>query len=123
MTYTDQEDVVAVPGSDTFAGARFSWEYVDGIGDQTTYSNALVVDQNLDDTDDLRGDMVNSLSVSMNERLALKVSLRWLYDKQPSFVSVLLFDALPPGGALIGSRPVELDELDTIFTASLVINF
>ncbi len=121
-TFTDQEDVFPVAGADdNWLGARFAWDYLHKFGANTVYQNLLVLDANLDDTDDWRGDMINSVAVAMSERLALKVSLQWLYDNEPSFVSVDNFDA--PGGNLIGTVPFQLDELDTVFTASLVVNF
>jgi len=111
LTYTDQEDIIPNPASDdTFAGGRFSWDYLNKLGGNTTYVNIFVVDLNLDESDDWRGNMINSLAVAMNERLALKVSLQILYDNMPSLI-------------VVGTTPVELDETDTIFTASLVVNF
>lgn len=122
LTYTDQEDVVEVPGSDgSFAGLRLSWDYLHQFGANTTYTNVLVVDDSLEETSDWRANMTNSVAVSMNKRLALKASLQWLYDNQPSFADVALVDGLgvPTGSTVL----VELDELDTVFTTSLVINF
>lgn len=124
LSYTKEDDVVATPGrKDAFAGFRFSWKYERKFGNSTSYGNDLVVDENLDDTSDLRGNMINSVAVSMSRRLALKVSLQWLYDHQPAFQEIDLFDALPPAGVKIDTVPDELDSLDTIFTASLVVNF
>lgn len=122
LTYTDQEDVVEVPGSDgSFVGLRLSWDYLHQFGASTTYTNVLVVDDSLEETSDWRADMTNSVAVAMSKRLALKASLQWLYDNQPSFVGVGLLDGLgvPTGSTVL----VELDELDTVFTTSLVINF
>ncbi|HET6371847.1 MAG TPA: DUF481 domain-containing protein [Candidatus Polarisedimenticolia bacterium] len=120
-TVTRQEDVIENPEvDDTFLGVRFSWAYLNKFGANTTYTNDLVLDDNLDETADFRANMINSVSVAMSARLALKVSLQALYDNRPSFVDVDLFDNL---GASTGlTVPVELEELDTIFTASLVVN-
>lgn len=126
LTYTKQDDVIENPEvDDTFLGFRFSWEYKHKFGENTTYSNDLSLDENLDETSDFRGDMINSVAVSMNEHLALKVSLQWLYDNEPSFELINLYDIDPglPGAVLLGEVPEELDDLDTILTASLVINF
>lgn len=118
-TFTDQEDVVG-PG-DSFVGARLSWDYENKLTDNTKYTNVLVLDANLDESDDWRGDMVNSVAVAMNSRLALKLSLQWLYDNQPSFAEVALENPIgtPTGQTVL----FELDDLDTVFTASLVVNF
>ena len=93
------------------------------LGATTTYGNDLVVDENLDDTSDLRANLVNSVAVSMSRRLALKVSLQALYDHRPAFKEIPLLDAPPPGGVTIGTVLDRLDTLDTIVTASLVVDF
>ncbi len=119
-TFTSQEDF-ATRQTDEFAGLRFSWDYFRTLSETTTYSNLLIIDQNLDETDDLRADMVNALSVAMSERLALKLSLQLLFDNLPSFRGVPLINAQ---GLLTGSDVlVELDELDTILNVALVVNF
>ena len=122
VTYTDQEDVVEVPDRDgSFVGARLGWDYLHKFGANTTYVNTLILDDNLEDTSDWRGDMLNAVTVTMTKRLALKAGLKWLYDAQPSFEAVPLQDSLGvPTGEL---ALVELDNLDTIFTTSLVVNW
>ena len=124
LTYTRQEEVAAMAGvDDTFAGIRITSKYERTFGKMTTYSNDTVVDENLDETSDLRVNMINSVSVTMNSRLALKVSLQWLYDTEPSFEAIDRFLVFPPAGTPSGQVPRQLDNLDTIFTPSLVINF
>ena len=126
LTYTKQDDVVENPEvNDAFMGFRFSWSYLHRFSDATTYGNDLVLDENLDETSDFRADMTNWVTVTMSERLALKVSLQWLYDNRPSFEQIDLFDIDPalPGATLLGQVPRELDDLDTIFTTSLVVTF
>ena len=119
VTYTRQEDTDGTEND--FGGLRFSWTYLNEFGQSTTYENRLILDENLDETDDFRADMTNSVAVSMTERLALKVSLQLLYDNMPSFTDLELFD---PAGAPTGTTvSVELDELDTVFTTSLVVDF
>ena len=122
LTFTDQEDVNAVPGSsDTFLGARASWDYMNKFGANTVYNNVLIIDENLDETSDYRANMINSLAVSMSEKMALKLGLQLLYDNEPSFD---LLEVVDSAGNILGPIvPVPFDDLDTIFTASLVINF
>jgi hypothetical protein len=117
-TYTSQEDLLGETA--TFAGARLSWLYSNQLTGNTAYTNELVLDQNLDETQDFRADMINSLQVAMSSNLALKVSLQWLYDNMPSFT-----EASDPDGLLTPGQIalVELEKLDTIFTVSLVVNF
>lgn len=119
LTFTDQEDVVPQVGLDeTFAGVRFDWDYSNQLTESTAYTNVLVLDMNLDETSDWRADMLHGLTVAMSERLALKLGLQWLYDAEPAR-TIPVFDA--PGGTQVGFG--EVDDLDQIFTASLVINF
>lgn len=117
VTWTDQQDVVEVPGADTsFLGARLSYAYLNKLGASTTFTSLLIVDENLEETSDLRGDFTNAVAVKMTERLALKASLQLLYDHQPAVEAV----ALTPGP---GEVFLELDDLDTIFTTALVVSF
>jgi len=120
VTYTDQSDVVVDPNiNDTFAGLRLGWNYMTKVGENSTYTNDLIVDANLDESDDYRADMVNALSVAMSERLALKLSLQWQYDHLPA-LGVIKYSSLTPPGV---DETFELDDLDQIFTAALVISF
>ena len=119
LTYTMQKDVVQAPDTkDNFLGARFAWVYSHKFGANTTYGNDFVLDENLDDTSDFRGDMTNWVAVAMSDKLALKVGLQWLYDHVPAYV-----EANDPGPYTAGPDLVELDTLDSIFTASLVVKF
>jgi len=115
VTFTDEEDTSGF--GDNFAGARLSWDYANKFGANTTYTNVFTADLNLDETSDWRADMANGLAVAMSARLALKVGLQLLYDNQPAFV--LVPDTLDP----LTPVPFELDELDTILTVSLVVDF
>lgn len=126
ITWTDQTNVVILPDIDeSWIGARFNWNYLNKFGANTTYENILILDANLEESSRWRGNMINSLSVSMNSRLALKVSLRWLYENEPAFTNGQLFDPGNPPTPTVPATtvPIQLDELDTIFTASLVVNF
>jgi putative salt-induced outer membrane protein YdiY len=120
VTYTIQDDV-ASSGSDTFAGARFSWDYWQRLTESTNFISMLIVDENLNDTDDLRGDLTNALSVAISDNLAFRTSLQLLWDNQPSLAGVLLEQPLgtPTGDTIF----VELDKLDTVLSVALVATF
>lgn len=122
LTYTIQDDVVDNPAvDDSFLGARVGWDYFRQLTGSTSYGNVLFVDVNLDETSDWRADMTNWLAVAMSERLALKLSWQLLYDAEPSFVALPL---LGPDGLLTGETVLgQLDELDSVFTAALVVTF
>jgi putative salt-induced outer membrane protein YdiY len=121
LTYTRQDDLVENPEiDDSFVGLRLAWDYLRPIGARASYQNLLVVHENLDETDDLRADWTNSLQAAMTERLALKVGLQLLWDHLPALAAVpLLEDGAPTGTVVLA----ELDELDTLFTAALVVTF
>jgi putative salt-induced outer membrane protein len=122
LTYTQQDDVVPDPSvSDGFLGVRLGWDFLHQLTDSTKYGNVLLVDVNLDETSDQRADMTNSLAVSMSKRMALKVSLQLLYDNEPSLTSVPLVG--PDGEATDTFVSVPLDNLDSIFTVTLVVGF
>jgi hypothetical protein len=77
----------------------------------------LVLDDNLDETSDWRADMANGLAVAMSDNLALKVGLQLLYDNEPAI------ELIPNTPAPPAEVPFELDEMDTILTTSLVVDF
>ena len=125
LSYTDQEDVTDNPEADSgFLGVRFSWDYLNRWSGTTTYTNKLIIDESLAEPDDLRVDLLNAVSVTMSDRLALKVSLRVLFDNEPSFEEVALFDVPGPDGKKNDKMVlVQLDEVDTQLAVSLVVNF
>ena len=55
-------------------------------------------------------------------KLRDKVSLQWLYDNEPALTGLPLFATEEPVGDPIGEVMVPVDELDTIFRASMVVN-
>jgi hypothetical protein len=121
LSYTDREDEIPDPAKDeSFVGFRFGWEYMNKWGKATTYRNNWNFTNSLNDTSDYYSDMVNSISVTINSRLALKVSLQWLYNSIPSLEEVSLFDQ---NGDEIGVVKIRKEKLDTIFSTSLVVNF
>lgn len=119
LSVTEQEDLAG--GSEHFAGLRLGWDYRRRLSPTTVYTNRWIVDLNAEETSDYRGDMINSVAVKINDRLALKVSLQLLYDHLPSLVEVPLvgIDGKPTGNTAL----VPLDELDSVFNVALVVNF
>ncbi len=119
VTYTSQDDVVG--DSNSFAGLRLSWDGFRQLTETTKFETVLVLDENLDDTDDFRTDFTNSIAVAISQALALKASLQLLYDNLPSLVSIPLegTGGTPTGTTVLAS----LDKLDSVFTLALVVNF
>ena len=119
-TYTIQKDVDPAPGADEgFGGLRFGLDAKRKLSETAEYLSALTVDENVEDTKDLRADWTHSIAVALSERLALKTSVQLLYDNQPSLLGVPLVDAggLPTGSMV--STPG--DKVDRILTLTLVI--
>jgi putative salt-induced outer membrane protein YdiY len=122
VTYTDQTDVVEDPAADNgFFGLQLGYDYFRQLTGNTTFDSVLILDANLEESEDWRSDWTNSLAVAMNARLALKLSLQLLYDHMPALTEVSLIDA---AGAPTGETVLtELDELDSQLTIALVVNF
>jgi hypothetical protein len=120
VSITQQDETVG--DSQTFAGLRFSSDFMRKLSASTTATNLTIADENLDDTSDLRIDSLTGLEVAMSSHLAIKVSLRLLFDNVPSFLEAEL---LTPGSGLPTGIlvPVQAEELDTIFNVALVVNF
>jgi putative salt-induced outer membrane protein YdiY len=127
-TYTDQEELIDDPQTENqFAGLRFTADGEARFGDRKAhvYNSQLVVDENLQQTDDLRFNWNNSVSVAINQKLALKVGVQLAFDNLPQLVEFDEFQRLPGGGLLETGRkiPGRAEKLDTTATVSLVINF
>jgi putative salt-induced outer membrane protein len=121
VTYTDEQDVVEPPDfNSTFEGVRLTSTYQQHFGAVTVFGDDFIFDEDLSTTSNWRADMTNWVSVTMSSHLALKVSLRWLYDNQPAQAAAQdPLGLLPPGTVAL----YDLDKLDSIFTASLVVKY
>lgn len=121
-TIAHQNEVVPDPATrDTFAGLRLSADSERKLGANSTYVGGVAVDENVQDTADLRVRFANALSVSMSRRLALQLGVLFLYDHQPSLVDLPLFDSAgSPTALTVAARAATLD---TTFTASVVVSF
>ena len=119
LTYTDQDDLIDNPAvDDAFLGLHLGWDFLYNVNESTTFTNVLLLNPNLDESDDWRADMTTSLAVAMSERLALKVSHQLLFDNLPALEALALFDEQ---GNALGTVNVELEDLDSLFTAALVV--
>ncbi len=150
LSYTDREETTPDPlKEDQFAGLRFDWSYLNKWGKSVTYSNTWTINASLKDSADYNFDMINGISVAMTEKIALKVSLQWLYNNEPPLDTVDLECANPnpndprqtipcnlicvdntgtpilcsdPGAIQLNNETdVRKDKTDLIFNTSLVI--
>ena len=119
-TYTIQKDVDPAPGADEgFGGMRLTVDAARKLSETADYTSALVVDENLEETEDLRADWTNSIAVALSQKLALKTSFQLLFDNLPSLLGVPLVDGTgTPTGTMVSTPG---DEVDTILTLTLVI--
>ena len=116
-TYTIQKDVDPAPGADDgFGGVRLTIDGVRRISEGVDFTTLLLVDENVEDTEDLRGDWTNAIAVVLSGALVLKASLQLVYDNRPSLIEVPLSGA-PPGTTVL--TPGE--KLDRVLTMALVI--
>jgi len=122
-TYTNQEEVIDDPETENqFAGARLTMDGEKRFGDrkQNTFTSNLIVDENVQDTDDLRFNWQNGIAVAMNQRLSLKLGAQLAYDHQPQLIEIPLVLLNGADGGQVAGRA---DTLDVSVTMSIVINF
>jgi putative salt-induced outer membrane protein YdiY len=110
-----------IAATETFPGLRLSSDFLRKLTANTELTNLTIGEENLDDTSDFRLDSLTAVAVSLTDHLALKVSLRFMFDNVPSFIEVPL--EFPLGNPLNITVPVQADKLDTTFSTALVINF
>ncbi len=119
FSVTGEQGTIAA--TETFPGLRLSSDFIRKLTGNTELTNLTIADENLDNTSDFRLDSLTAVAVSLTDRLALKVSLRFLFDNEPSFIDVPL--EFPLGNPLDILVPTQAGKLDTTFSTALVINF
>jgi len=145
LSFTDRQEKTPDPEKEAeFPGARFTLSLDWGITKTTRLAYDLTGNLNFEDTSDYSLDSRAALSVSISERIALAVSLQFLYNSEPGLEDVDIIarieiidpDGIPgngdefirtvsEGGSAIelGEDRIRLHDLDSVFRTSLVINF
>lgn len=126
LSYTSRQEEDETPDKDdTFAGFRFNWQYENQWGKVTTFENDWTTNYSFSNSTDWSSDMTSSIVVAMNSRLALRVSLQWLYNNLPANQDLDVFAVDNEGNLQLKPFKVQepKDKLDTIFRTSLVIRF
>jgi Protein of unknown function, DUF481 len=118
ISYTD-EDLV-VEGSNRFGGYRLGYTLKAPLAAATAFQSELTTDGSFDTADDIRADWLNSVTVAINAKLALKSSVRVLFRNLPALE---VLELRTPGGAVVGTVEVPKKQVDTNLTTSLVITF
>ncbi len=119
-TYTFQEDVVENPFVKTkFPGVRFAYDLWAKLTGSTEFTSVLINDLNLDNTDDVRLDFTNAVTIAISSRLAFKPSLQLLWRNTPSLteVSLVTTDGTPTSESVT----VPLQKVDSFFKIALVV--
>ncbi|MDX1493062.1 MAG: DUF481 domain-containing protein [Longimicrobiales bacterium] len=116
-TFTVQEDVQAPGERDGFGGIRTTIEGARTLSESAEFETEFVLDENLNNTSDVRFDWLSSISVDLTEGLALKTSYQLIFDNEPALIRVPLFN----GGTQTGTVAVESSQFDSFLTLSLVI--
>jgi hypothetical protein len=127
-TINNQKDTVPSPATDaTFVGLRAGYAFFVnlGQGQQKTFRSQLDLDENLQETEDLRVGWQNSLTVALSNRFALQVGAEQKLRNRPALREV---DLYPPGGDPSTGSPVDavvtpFNKLDSAFTVALVVNW
>lgn len=120
LTYTFQQDVVSNPFAKTnFPGVRASWNLRRRFTDSTRGESSMIADLNIDDTDDVRFDLKNSLSIAINSSLAFEPSLELIWRNLPALKQVDLYDL--DGSPTNTTVRTPLRKLDSFFNVALVV--
>ena len=119
-TYSFQQDVIENPSVKAdFPGVRLAYDFWWQLTSSTEFESRLTGDFNLDTTDDIRLDFINSLPISISSKLAFKPSLQILWRNDPALTEVAL--ETPTGEPTGETVRVPLDKLDSFFTLALVV--
>ncbi|HHN75188.1 MAG TPA: DUF481 domain-containing protein [Acidobacteria bacterium] len=119
VSYVDESYLAGtLPDGADYLNTRAFIGYTRKLSSTATFDTSAEFLQNMEDSDDLRVNAEASVTASLTSKLALKVGYSIKYDKSP--VTTLLTD---PADPLAPPVLFEFDDTDTIFAASLVINY
>jgi len=145
LSFTDREEETPDPEKEQeFFGVRLTMDLDYRVRPSTTLFYDLTGNLNVEDRNDYSLDSTGALSVSMSKRVALKVSMQFLYNSEPALEDVDIiarltiidpdgipgsgdefFETVDSGGfeITVGEDRARKTELDTVFRTSLVITF
>lgn len=145
LSYTDRvEEVLDPEKEEQFIGARFTSDFMDKWGANTTYDNDFTFNMSIADVSDWNADLIQGVAVSMSTHLKLKVSLQLTWANEPALEDVDIivraividpdgipgngdefFQTVDSGGSeiTIGEGTLRKEQLDTTVRMSLQIDF
>ena len=118
VSYTAEK--LKLEGERNFAGYQLFYELLAKATESTTIESNMTFDGSFDQGDDFRFNWYNGAGVAINERIALKASIRLVYRNVPALEEL---DLETPLGIEVGKVVVPKAKLDTSLTTALVINF
>ena len=119
VTYTFEEEVVSNPFHNAnFPGLRLAYDLWWQMTKTTEFVSIFIADWNFDNTSDVRIDFLNELPVTIAGQLKFKPALQIFWRNDPALAEVAL--TAPDGSPTDEKVFTPLDELDTLFTVSLV---
>ncbi len=107
-------------GSSNYFGYQLFYEFDMKVNDNTDIDSSMTLDGSIMSPSNYRFHWANGIGVAINERIALKASLRLVDRNDPAQEEIDLEDL---SGAVLGNVIVSKKKLDSGFTTSLVINF
>jgi putative salt-induced outer membrane protein YdiY len=120
LTYTVQDDVTPDPErDDAFAGLQVTVDLLQQLTQGTEVEVAWVFDGNAQEPSDLRGDLLQSVSATLTNRLALKTTLQLKVDNDPPLESIPL--VTPDGTPVDQEILAPLRRMDHSLSVALVI--
>ena len=115
INYTDESQTSGFELD--FTGGRAQLDYTFKFTESATLESVAQYFGDFDDTDNWQVNWVTGLTVTMTKTVALKLGYTMIYDNQPAIVMI------PAEDGIGADLPFEADTTDTIFTASVVLNF
>lgn len=112
--WTRENPVAAL--ADEFVGAQVRTLLERQLTNVAKVDSELELLENLEDTEDLRVNWLTALTASLSEVFAIKLSYQFRFDNQP------VVEIVPPDSPGEEAATFTLEETDTRFSASLVVN-
>lgn len=107
-------------GANNYFGYQLFYELDMQVTDNTDVDSSLTLDGSIMSPSNYRFNWASGIGVAINDRIALKASLRLVYRNDPAREQI---DLENPAGAVVGNIIISKKKLDSGFTTSLVINF
>ena len=106
--------------STNFPGVRLTYDYFQKLTSSTSFTSDMTADWNLDNTDDVRLMFNFGLPIAISSVFSFKPALNLQWRNDPALTEAPLYDTA--GVETGGNVLVPYEKLDTVFTATLVMD-